>query len=119
MNAELKPNAEWDDFLKSIGSITISWGLAEFCLDAITAILYKKYGANLNEKRLPKMLDHKIKFASKCFSDIPALSDFKIDGDLLLSNFVRLGNKRHEIIHGALTQLPQNGLAMFAKLWIL
>ena len=62
------------------------------------------------------MLDHKIKFANKCFSRISALHEFKTDGEVLLSNFNRLGNKRHEIIHGALTQLPQKGMAMFAKL---
>lgn len=109
-------NSEWDDFLRSIGSITISWGLAEFSLDAIIAVFFKKFGTRLNEKRLPKMLNDKIKFANKCLSHISSLHEFKTDGEVLLSNFSRLGNKRHEIIHGALTQLPQNGMALFAKL---
>ena len=116
MNDKIKSNPEWDDFLRSVGSITISWGLAEFCLDAIIAVFFKKYGAMLNEKQLPKMLDPKIKFAHKCFSRISALSEFKTDGEILLSDFNRLGQKRHEIMHGALTQLPINGMAMFAKL---
>jgi hypothetical protein len=116
MNDKIKSNQEWDDFLRSVGSITISWGLAEFCLDAIIAVFFKKYGVMLNEKQLPKMLDPKIKFANKCFSRISALSEFKIDGELLLSNFNRLRQKRHEIIHGALTQLPTNGIAIFSKL---
>lgn len=116
MNDKIKSNPEWDNFLRSIGSVTIMWGLAEHCLDAIIAVFFNKYGAMLNEKKLPKMLDHKIKFAGKCFSRISAISEFKTDGKLLLSNFNRLGEKRHEIIHGALLQLPQNGVAMFAKL---
>ena len=28
MNDKIKSNPEWDDFLRSVGSITISWGLA-------------------------------------------------------------------------------------------
>jgi hypothetical protein len=116
MDNPMQSNPEWDDFLRSIGSITISWGLAEFCLDAIIAVFFKKFGTSLSEKRLPKMLNHKIKCANKCFSHISALHEFKTDGEVLLFNFNRLGNKRHEIIHGAITQLPQNGTAMFAKL---
>ena len=114
-----KSNPEWDDFLRSIGSITILWGLAELCLDAIIALFFKKYGTKLNEKQLPKMLSPKIKFAYKCFSRISALGEFKTEGELLLNRFNCLGQKRHEIIHGTLTQLPQNGTAMFAKLDII
>ncbi len=116
MESNKRHNPEWDDFLRSIGSITILWGLAEHCLDAIIALFFKKYGARLNEKELPKMLGKKIKFANKCFSHISALSEFKTDGELLLSSFNRLGQKRHEIIHGALMQLPINGTVIFAKL---
>ncbi|MCK4619126.1 MAG: hypothetical protein KAT52_04220 [Desulfobacterales bacterium] len=118
MNNKINPNPEWNDFLRSIGSITISWGLAEHCLDAIIALFFKKYGSKLNEKQLPKMLSPKIKFAKKCFSRILELTEFKTDGELLLSNFNRLSQKRHEIVHGALIQLPINGLAMFTKLEI-
>ena len=62
------------------------------------------------------MLGQKIKFANKCFSRISALNEFKTDGELLLSNFNRLGQTRHEIIHGAIMQLPINGFVMFRKL---
>jgi hypothetical protein len=116
MDNQIQSSPEWDDFLRSIGSITISWGMAEFCLDAIIAVFFKKFGTRLNERRLPKMLGPKIKFANKCFSRISALHEFKTDGEALLSNFKLLGERRHEIIHGALTQLPQNGMAMFLKL---
>lgn len=118
MNDKINPNPEWDDFLRSIGSITISWGLAEQCLDAIVALFFKKYGARLNEKQLPIMLSPKTKFVKKCFSRISELSEFKTDGELLLSDFNRLGQKRHEIIHGAIMQLPSNGFVIFRKLEI-
>ena len=75
MNNKTKSNSEWDDSLRSIGSITISWGLAEHCLDFIVALFFKKYGSKLNEKQLPKMLSPKVKFAKKCFSRIPELTE--------------------------------------------
>jgi hypothetical protein len=116
INHKLISDSEWDEFLKYIGLIVIQWGLAEQCLDFIIALFFKKYGTNLNEKQLQKMLDPKLKFAKKCFSRIPELRGYKTEGYRLISEFDRLGQKRHEIIHGALSHLPTNDIAIFSKL---
>jgi len=83
----------------------------------ITAMLYQQLGGKKFAKRIPKMLDTKLEFLTKCLSHIPALPLFKAEGDALVANFRKLSNRRHDLIHGAIASVSvQDGAFIFAKL---
>lgn len=106
-----------DSLFKAIGFIVVQWGQSEQLLDLIVAMTYQKLGGKKIQKRLPKMLAHKLEFLEKCFSSMPLLAPFKAEGKALLDDFDRLGKKRHDLIHGAIAHVsPHNGAFVFAKL---
>ena len=110
-------NDELDALFKAVGFVVVQWGQAEQSLDIITAILYQQLGGKQFAKRVPKMLTTKLEFLSKCLSQTSALAPFQAEGDSLVENFRKLGDSRHDLIHGAIASVsPQNGAFMFAKL---
>lgn len=95
----------------------VQWGQAEQSLDMLVAMIYQQLGGKQFAKRLPKMLATKLEFLTDCFSNIPALAQFKAEGHKLVGDFQRLSDRRHDLIHGAIASLsPQNGAFVFAKL---
>lgn len=108
---------ELDALFKAVGFIVVQWGQAEQSLDLATAILYQKLGGKACSKRLPKMLETKLDFLSKCLSQIPALASFRGEGEALVANFRNLSNRRHDLIHGAVASVSAtDGAFMFSKL---
>lgn len=108
---------ELDSLFKAVGFVVVQWGQAEQSLDLATAILYQNLGGKACSKRLPKMLEPKLEFLSKCLSQIPALGPFRSEGEALVTNFRKLSDRRHDLIHGAIASVSAtDGAFMFAKL---
>lgn len=110
-------NHEFDALFKAVGFVVVQWGQAEQSLDLATALLYQTLGGKPLARRLPKMLDTKLDFVSKCVAKIPALAGVRPEGDALVAEFRRLSAKRHDLIHGAIASVaPTGGGFGFAKL---
>ena len=110
-------NDELDSLFKAVGFVVVQWGQAEQALDLATAILYQNLGGKACSKRLPKMLQPKLEFLSKCLSKIPVLDSLRGEGEALIANFHKLSDKRHDLIHGAIASVSAtDGAFMFAKL---
>jgi hypothetical protein len=106
-----------DALFKAVGFVVIQWGQAEQSLDLIVSMLYQNLGGKELVKRIPVMLAPKLNYLRKCLSKIPQLREFQNDGDLLISKFEELSQKRHDVIHGAIASLSmEDGAFRFAKL---
>jgi hypothetical protein len=108
---------ELDALFKAVGFVVVQWGQAEQSLELAIAILYQNLGGKPLAKRLPKMLETKLDFLSKCLAKIPTLGHLKADGEALVADFRKLSDKRHDLIHGAIASVsPIDGGFNFAKL---
>lgn len=108
---------ELDSLFSAIGFVVVQWGQAEQSLDLITALLYQSLGGNQYAKRLPKMLGKKLEFLGTCLEQIPTCIPLRDEGEALITSFRDLSNKRHDLIHGAISSLSaKDGAFKFAKL---
>jgi hypothetical protein len=110
---------EMDTLFKTVGFVVVQWGMAEQSLDLIVAGLSHSYGGKriARKKRIPVMLGSKLEFLSKCLAQLPRLSAFRQEGEALVSNFNRLSQRRHDLVHGAVASLSAiDGAFVFAKL---
>lgn len=94
-----------DALFTAVGFVVVQWGQAEQSLELATAILYQNLGGKPLAKRLPKMLETKLDFVSKCLAKLPALKHLLAEGDALVADFRRLSVKRHDLIHGAIASV--------------
>ncbi len=66
---------------------------------------------------MPKPLSVKIAFVNECALQIPALAPFRRDLEALVIDFEAILQKRHDLVHGALTDEPVvNGVFTFIRL---
>jgi hypothetical protein len=101
------------------GFIIVQWGHCEQSLELLTNILYSEYDCKklTCTKRIPRPLLEKLKFVKRCALEAPSLALYKAELDVLVKDFSDLSQKRHDIVHGALTNtLPINGVFTFIRL---
>lgn len=68
-------------------------------------------------KRMPKQLSDKLAFVKECAAGIPLLKPFRTDIESLARKFEALIQKRHDLVHGALTDDPGiDGVYSFIRL---
>lgn len=102
-----------------VGFIVIQWGYCEQSLELLVTTLFREYGGNAmpKRKRLPRGLSEKLAFVKECAACIPLLEPFRTDIESLASKFEALTQKRHDLVHGALTDDPViNGVYSFIRL---
>ena len=113
----VKPGSDIESLFKAVGFVVVQWGHAEQCLDLMVAAIFYGFDGNPLLKNRPKMLAQKLEFLGKSFTQFSGLEQFRSDGESLLARFSTIGNKRHELVHGAITNLEiENGEFLFAKL---
>jgi hypothetical protein len=113
----VKPGSDIESLFKAIGFVVVQWGSAEQSLDLIVAAIFHRFVGNPLLKRRPRMLAAKLDLLRNCFQQLPGLEQFRADGEALLSRFAIAGNKRHDLVHGAIANLSiENGAFTFAKI---
>ncbi|MCX7167779.1 MAG: hypothetical protein NTV11_16095 [Rhodocyclales bacterium] len=122
MNIDLpgvKPGGTAESLFKTIGFIVVQWGHCEQSLELLVNTLFLQYGGNKlpKRKKMPKQLGEKIAFARECALLISTLAPFKTEIESLVKDFEALTQKRHDLVHGALTNAPViNGVYSFIRL---
>lgn len=102
-----------------VGFIIIQWGHCEQSLELLVTTLFREYGGNAmpKRKRMPKQLSDKLAFVKECAAGIPLLKPFRTDIESLARKFEALIQKRHDLVHGALTDDPGiDGVYSFIRL---
>ncbi len=113
----VKSGSDIETLFKSVGFITVQWGFAEQSLDLMVATIFHSFeGHPVPSKRRPQFLEPKVEFLEKCFSEIPALSQFRSESEPLLARFISSGKRRNELMHGAISgiEIKDDGF-MFLK----
>lgn len=112
-----------DDTLKSFylasGMIVVDWAQVEQMLDVIVNLIYIDLGGKTvaKQQRIPRMLKEKIKFLKRCFAELTDLEQCRKEGETLLNNFNNLSERRHGLIHGALSDFDlTDGRFTFTKM---
>jgi hypothetical protein len=108
---------ELDTLAKAIGLIVIQWGQAEQSLDLLIALLWQSFDGKRFAKRIPVMLEPKIKFVRECMTREPSLAGHQAAATALLDSFEELSSLRHDLIHGAVASVSTiDDAFVFAKL---
>lgn len=113
----VKPGSDIESLYKAVGFVIVQWGHAEQCLDLMVGAIFHGFDGHSLLKKRPKMLAEKLKFLRKSFTQLPGLEQFRSEGESLFARFSTIGNKRHDLVHGAIANLGiDNGEVVFAKL---
>lgn len=106
-----------DAIAKAVGLVVLQWGQAEQSLDLLVATVWHSFNGKRHAKKIPLMLETKIKFVRACMSSEASLSQFRTAAEELLERFEALSSVRHDLIHGAVASLsPVDNAFVFAKL---
>jgi hypothetical protein len=106
-----------DSIAKALGLIVLQWGQAEQSLDLLVAMLWQSFDGKSNRKKIPIMLEPKLKFLRNYIGADPLLREEVATLDELLSRFEKLSSLRNELIHGAAASIsPVDNAFIFAKL---
>ena len=108
-----------DALFRAVGFIVVQWSQAEQSLDLLVAALFQECGGKrlAKKNRMPFMLAPKLEFVRKCVTQLPKLAPFREEGLALVSSFETLSEKRHDLIHGAVSSLsPVDNAFPFIKL---
>ncbi len=93
-----------------IGFVVLHWALIEQQLDSWVNVCSNKCGGNhfLQGKGVPQAMKRKITFLRRCLHGLPDLAPFREECAELLSRVLSAAEKRHDLIHGAITELRPN-----------
>ena len=106
-----------DTIAKAIGLVVLQWGQAEQSLDLLVALLWQSFGGKKHAKKIPIMLEPKIRLIRTCIIAEPQLIAHSAAADELLLRFETLSALRHDLIHGAVASIPPiDNAFVFAKL---
>jgi hypothetical protein len=115
----VRPGTNAESLFKTIGFVVVQWGHSELFLELLVNTLFREYGGNKlpKVKKMPKPLAAKIDFVKKCAAHISSLAPFRTEIDALVKDFEALTQTRHDIVHGALTDVPVvDGVYSFIRL---
>ena len=106
-----------DTIARAVGLVVLQWGQAEQSLDLLVALLWQSFDGKRYAKKIPMMLEPKIKFVRTCMESDAKLNAFQVKSGVLLSKFSELSSLRHDMIHGAVTSISTiDDSFVFAKL---
>ena len=113
----VKSGGDLERLFTAVGFLVIQWGHTEQNLDLIVARLFHSFGGHPLFKHRPRNLEPKVEFLRKCFEQLPELTEFRVESDLLFARFLKVGKLRNDIVHGGITDLSmKNGAFVFSKI---
>jgi len=110
---------EEEALYSQVGFIVVQWGHCEQSLELLVNTLFLQYGGNKlpRRKKMPKQLSEKLAFVKECAVQILPLAPFRADLETLIDDFEAVKQKRHDLVHGALADIPViNGVFTFIRL---
>lgn len=117
--AGVKPGSTYESLLRTVGFIVVQWGHCEQSLELLVNTLFRNFGGSTlpGRKRMPRPVSEKVAFLKECAVQLPSLALFRVDMETLASDFERVMQMRHDLVHGALTDVPiANGVFTFMRL---
>lgn len=109
------PNSDEEILFKAVGFVVVQFGCAEQVLDMLATIVFSK--AKKQPKKQPVLLTAKTKFIRDNIDCHPILQQLSVEIAALLARYEKIGEKRNDIVHGAITSMDAlNGVFKFAKL---
>lgn len=113
----VKPGSDLETLFKAVGFIVVQWGQTEQNLDLMVAGLFAFFKGHPLFKRRPRNLEPKVAFLRGCFAQLPELAQFRAESEPLLARFLKVGEKRNDIVHGGIADLSiKDGVFMFLKI---
>ena len=109
------------DLCQCIGFVVVHWSLIEQQLENWVNVCFNNCGGKqFQEKRgLPRSLTSKTDFLKRCFNRLPVLVPFRDEGVSLVGRVSSASDRRHDLIHGAITELrpdPTSGAFRFRRI---
>lgn len=109
------------DLCQCIGFVVVHWSLTEQQLDNWVNVCANNCGGKtfLEGKGMPVALKRKATFIKRCLREIPDFAPFREECASLLSRILSASNRRHDLIHGAITELrpdPTTGVFRFRRI---
>lgn len=109
------------DLCQCVGFGVVHWSLTEQQLDNWVNVCFNNCGGSKvqNDRGIPKSLKPKLAFLKKCLRTLPALAEFCNEGFALISRVSSASTRRHDLIHGAITELrpdPETGAFKFRRI---
>jgi hypothetical protein len=109
------------DLCQCIGFVVVHWSLTEQQLDNWVNVCFNNCGGSKfqNGRGVPRSLKPKLGFLRKCLKTLPVLAEFRDEGVCLLSRVSSASERRHGLIHSAITELrpdPATGAFRFRRI---
>jgi hypothetical protein len=97
----------FSDLCQCVGFVVLHWALIEQQLDNWVNTFCNACGGKplLDGARVPLSLKGKAKYIRRCLNRLPHLAPFRDECAKLLERILSASNKRHDLIHGAITEL--------------
>lgn len=115
----VKPGGTFESLLRTVGFVVVQWAHCEQSLELLVNTLFREHGGNKlpGRRRMPRPVSEKVAFVKECAAQIPSLASFKSEIDALASDFNAVLQTRHDLMHGALSDVPvSNGVYTFIRL---
>lgn len=100
----VKPGSDLEAMFLAVGFVVVQWGQAEQSLDLIVSALSYGY-PDKKARRLPVMLETKIKFLRERLPAAPELACVSTEFESLMSEFESLASVRNDLVHGAIANV--------------
>ena len=108
----------WIGLSLALGLVVVQWGLIEKQVDFWVERLFQDFdGKKLRKKGdRPRTLKPKNSFLSECFETMPELAELRPAANNIMSRVVIVSERRHDLIHGAISSWPKDGVFNFDKI---
>ncbi|MDD2366074.1 MAG: hypothetical protein PHN84_07915 [Desulfuromonadaceae bacterium] len=113
----VEPNSDIEILFKAVGFVVVQWGCAEQTLDLIVSMVFPLVGPSKRFSKPPHFLKGKTEFLREQFENYSDLNQFNAESKTLLQRFEVAGNRRNDLVHGAITAfLLEDGVFKFSKI---
>lgn len=116
MSSDNRDKIDLENLSKMVGMLVIQWGSAEQTLELTLGVLFVAPGRPAANK-IPQNLVRKLEYLTRCADFMPSLAPHRTQIKKLVSDFQRLSELRHNLIHGAASSINHvDGVYEFGKI---